>query len=284
MSISVKERFGISEYSTQRVELRRHWTEDDLQQVFHAAYNQVFGRIGVFVGKQFASAESLLRNGKVNVRQFVEILAKSDFYKERFFYNNSQGRFIELNYKHLLGRAPYDQSEIAYHVDLYAYQGYDAEIESYLYSPEYDNAFGNYVVPYHRGFNSIPGMKTVGFNRMFTIYRGDGNSDNAQYGGKNSRLRWNVSRNSSNTIVPPTTARSMGASREAGDATLLSSPTRGDNRLFQIEVVQGGLGTKVPVRRSKLVYTVAYDQLSSKYQEIHKSGGKIVNVVQVSAT
>jgi phycoerythrocyanin-associated rod linker protein len=76
----------------------------------------------------------------------------------------------------------------------------------------------------------------------------------------------------------------MGASREAGDATLLSSPTRGDNRLFQIEVVQGGLGTKVPVRRSKLVYTVAYDQLSSKYQEIHKSGGKIVNVVQVSAT
>lgn len=284
MSISVKERFGVSEYSTQRVELRRHWTEDELQQVFHAAYNQVFGRIGVFVGQQFASAESLLRNGKVNVRQFVEILAKSDFYKERFFYNNSQGRFIELNYKHLLGRAPYDQSEIAYHVDLYAYQGYDAEIESYLYSPEYDNAFGDYVVPYHRGFNSIPGMKTVGFNRMFTIYRGDGNSDNAQYGGKNSRLRWNVSRNSSNTIVPPTTARSIGASGAAGEATLLSSPTRGDNRLFQIEVVQGGLGTKVPVRRSKRVYTVAYDQLSAKYQEIHKSGGKIVNIVQVSAT
>jgi phycoerythrocyanin-associated rod linker protein len=282
--MTVKERFGISEYTTQRVELRRNWTEQDLQQIFRAAYNQVFGRIGVYVGEQFASAESLLRNGKINVRQFVETLAKSDFYKERFFYNNSQGRFIELNYKHLLGRAPHDQSEIAYHVDLYAYKGYDAEIESYIYSPEYDNAFGNYVVPYYRSFTSFPGMKTVGFNRMFTIYRGDGNSDNAQYGGKNSRLRWNVSRNSSNTIMPPTSARGISTFRTPGEGTLTSAPQRGDSRLFRIEVIQGTVGTKVPVRRSTRVYTVSYDQLSRQYQEIHKSGGKIVNITQVSST
>jgi phycoerythrocyanin-associated rod linker protein len=69
--------------------------------------------------------------------------------------------------------------------------------------------------------------------------------------------------------------------KTAGEATLLSSPTRGDKRVFQIEVMQGGVGTKVPVRRSKRVYTVPYEQLSAKYQEIHKSGGKIVNIVQV---
>lgn len=281
MSNSVKERFGISEVTTQRIELRPNWTEENLQQVFRAAYTQVFGRIGVYAGERFASAESLLRNGKINVRQFIEILAKSEFYKERFFYNNSQGRFIELNYKHLLGRTPYDQAEIAYHVDLYAYQGYDAEIESYIYSPEYENAFGNNIVPYYRAFNSIPGMKTVAFNRTFTIYRGDGNSDNAQYGGKNSRLRWNVSRNMSNTIMPPTSASGTGSLRAAGEATLLSSPTRGDTRVFQIEVIQGGTGTKVPVRRSKQVYTVPYEQLSAKYQEIHKRGGKIVNITPV---
>lgn len=284
MITSVKERFGISEYTTQKVELRRHWTEEDLQQVFHAAYNQIFGRIGVYGSQRFSSAESLLRNGKINVRQFIEVLAKSDLYKERFFYNNSQGRFIELNYKHLLGRAPYEQSEIASHVDLYAYRGYDAEIESYIYSPEYDSAFGDWVVPYYRGFNSIPGMKTVGFNRIFSIYRGDGNSDNAQYGGKNSRLRWSVSRNSSNTITPPTAARSLGSLRTPGEGTLISSPARGDSRLFRIEVIQGGLGTKVPVRRSQKVYTVPYEQLSAKYQEIHKRGGKIVNIEQISAT
>jgi phycoerythrocyanin-associated rod linker protein len=282
--MTVKERFGISEFTTQRVELRPNWTEEDLQQIFRAAYQQIFGRIGVYGSQRFASAESLLRNGKVNVRQFIEILAKSEFYQERFFFNNSQGRFIELNYKHLLGRAPYDQSEIAYHVDLYAYKGYEAEIESYLYNPEYDSAFGDYVVPYYRGFNSIPGMKTVGFNRLFTIYRGDGNSDNAQYGGRNSRLRWNISRNASNTIMPPTSARSMVAFRAPGEGTLQSAPTRGDSRIFRIDVIQGGLGTKVPVRRSKRSYTVSYDQLSRKYQEIHKSGGTIVNIQQVSGT
>lgn len=283
MITSVKERFGISEYTNQKVELRPNWTEEDLQKVVRAAYTQVFGRIGVYAGERFASAESLLRNGKINVRQFIEILAKSEFYKERFFYTNSQGRFIELNYKHLLGRAPYDQAEVAYHVDLYAYQGYDAEIESYIYSPEYENSFGNFIVPYHRGFNSIPGMKTVGFNRLFTIYRGDGNSDNAQFGGKNSRLRWNVSRNMSNTIMPPTSVGRISSFKAVGEATLLSSPIQGDKRLFQIEVIQGGVGTKVPVRRSNQVYTVPYDQLSAKYQEIHKRGGKIVNIRQVSA-
>ena len=143
-----------------KVELRQNWTEDDLQKVFRAAYEQVFGRQGVYASQRFASAESLLRNGKTTVRQFVRTLAKSEFYRECFFHNNSQGRFIELNYKHLLGRAPYDQSEIANHVDLYASKGLDAEIDSYIDSPEYDAAFGDWVVPFHRGFQSQLGQKT----------------------------------------------------------------------------------------------------------------------------
>ncbi|NES97096.1 MAG: photosystem I reaction center subunit XII, partial [Desertifilum sp. SIO1I2] len=167
MSNLVRERFGLSEFDNSKVELRSHWTEDDLQKVFRAAYQQIFGRISVYAKDQFVNAESLLRNGKITVRQFIQTLAKSEFYRECFFYNNSQGRFIELNYKHLLGRAPYDQSEIAYHVDLYATQGYDADIDSYIYSEEYDRAFGDSVVPYHRGFSSLPGQKTVGYNRFF---------------------------------------------------------------------------------------------------------------------
>lgn len=73
--------------------------------------------------------------------------------------------------------------------DIYAASGYDADIESYIYSSEYESAFGNYTVPYYRGFSSIPGMKTVGYNRIFALHRGFSNSDNAQYGRKNSRLR-----------------------------------------------------------------------------------------------
>lgn len=193
------------------------------------------------------------------------------------FYQNSQGRFIELNYKHLLGRAPYDQSEIAYHVDLYASRGYDADIESYIYSPEYENAFGHSVVPYYRGFKSIPGMKTVGYNRIFALYRGSANSDNAQYGGKNSRLRSKISMNLANMIMPSTSP--AGGSFTTAPS-LISSPVRGDNRVFTIEAILGGQNTNVAVRRSRQIYTVPYERLSAIYQEIHKRGGKIVSVTQ----
>lgn len=269
-------RLGISEVIGKKVELRQNWSEDELQQIFRSAYTHVFGREGLTTSESFASAEALLRNGKINVRQFIEILAKSEFYKERFFYCNSQVRFIELNYKHLLGRAPYDQSEIAYHVDLYASQGYQAEIESYLDSPEYSNAFGDDTVPYYRGFQSMPGMKTAGFTRLFTLYRGFGNSDNAQSGGKNSRLRQRISMNQPNVIIPPSRPGTQGGNLTG---TLNLAPIRGDSRGYQVETIVGGVGAKAPIRFSRQVYTVPFDQLSRLYQEIHKRGGKIVSIV-----
>jgi phycoerythrocyanin-associated rod linker protein len=278
MTTSVAERLGIKDLVDQKVELRRNWTEDDLRLVFRAAYEQVFGRQGIYASEKFTSPESLLRNGKISVRQFIQILAKSEFYRECFFHNNSQGRFIELNYKHLLGRAPYDQSEIAYHTDLYAAKGFDAEIDSYINSEEYDTAFGDHVVPYYRGFQSIPGMKTVGYNRIFALYRGNGNSDNAQYGGTNSRLRSKISLNMSNMIVPPTSA---GTSFSSTAGTLISAAARGDTRMFTIEAIAGGENTNVAVRRSRQTYTVPYERLSATYQEIHKRGGKIVKISQV---
>lgn len=278
MSNSVAEQLGIKDLANAKFELRPNSSEEDLQLVFRAAYQQVFGHQGIYASQKFTSAESLLRNGKIDVRQFIEILAKSDFYKECFFYNNSQVRFIELNYKHLLGRAPYDQSEIAYHVDLYASSGYDAEINSYIYSAEYNSGFGDFVVPYYRGFKSIPGMKTVGFNRIFELYRGDGNSDNAQLGGKNSRLRTKISLNLPNWIAPPTSA---GTSFASLAPTLVSSAPRGDSRMFVIEAIAGNVGSQVSVRRSRQVYTVPYERLSATYQQIHKRGGKIVKISPV---
>ncbi len=268
MNSSVAERLAIRDAVENKVELRQNWNEDNLQLVFKAAYTHIFGRQGIYANEKFTSAESLLRNGKIDVQQFVETLAKSDFYKECFFQSNSQVRFIELNYKHLLGRAPYDQSEIAYHTDIYAANGYDADIESYIYSSEYESAFGNYTVPYYRGFSTIPGMKTVGYNRIFALHKGFGNSDNAQYGGKNSRLRGQISKNQANMIVPPTSPASSFASTAP---TLISSAPRGDNRMFIIESIAGGINSKVALRRSRQVYTVPYSRLSDTYQEIHNA-------------
>ncbi|HBB33423.1 MAG TPA: photosystem I reaction center subunit XII [Cyanobacteria bacterium UBA8803] len=278
MSTLLEKRLGISGVIDQRAELRPNWSEADLQLVFRTAYDQVFGRQRVYALDRFNSAEALLRNGSINVRQFVQILAKSELYKELFFYSNSQIRCIELNYKHLLGRAPYDASEIAYHVDLYTSQGYDTDIDSYIYSPEYDSAFGDNVVPYYRGFQSIPGMKTVGFNRMFEVYRGSGNSDNAQIGGKNSRLRTRVLLNASNWVRPPVSPTNSSLDF-LGEHTLRGTAQSEGDRVYRIEAVQGGTGSVAPLRRSRRIYTVPFNRLSATFQEIHQQGGKIISIL-----
>jgi phycoerythrocyanin-associated rod linker protein len=275
MSFLTNDRLGINAVVDRKVELRRNWTEDDLQQVLRAAYEHIFGRERVYTKGVFSSPEALLRNGNLSVRDFVRALAQSDFYKEKFFHSNSQVRFIELNYKHLLGRAPYDQSEIAYHVDLYASQGYEAEINSYIDSQEYSDAFGDNTVPYYRGFQSLTGMKTVGFTRLFSLYRGNGNSDNAQ-GVKNARLQEQVALGLSNAVLPP--SKPGGTSALTAKRLGTTASGQADNRVYLVEVVAGGVGTKVAVRRSRQVYTVTFDQLSNTYQSVHRRGDRIVSV------
>jgi phycoerythrocyanin-associated rod linker protein len=262
----VEERLGLGAVIGNPVELRAGYTEDQLQQVFKATYEQVFGRERVYIGNTFASAEALLRNGSINVRQFVLILAKSEFYKEKFFYSNSQVRFIELNYKHLLGRAPYDQSEIADHVDRYASSGYDREIDSYIYSSEYDHAFGDNIVPYYRGFKSIPGMKTVGFNRLLALYQGQGNSDNAVSGGGKSIFGRNIALGLPSSVT--TGILKAGSTASTAD----------DNRVYLVEVATGLSSAKVAVRFSRQVFKVSFAQLSQCYQQVHKQGKKILSI------
>jgi phycocyanin-associated rod linker protein len=88
------------------VELRPDWSRDDAQAVIRAVYRQVLGNDYIMGSERLTSAESLLCNGSITVREFVRAVAKSELYKNKFFYGNFQTRVIELNIKHLLGRAP----------------------------------------------------------------------------------------------------------------------------------------------------------------------------------
>ncbi|MBW4593146.1 MAG: hypothetical protein KME46_09525 [Brasilonema angustatum HA4187-MV1] len=48
----------------------------------------------------------------------------------------------------------------------------DADIDSYIDSAEYDVSFSDFIVLYYRGFSTQLSQKTVGFTRMFRLYRG----------------------------------------------------------------------------------------------------------------
>ncbi|MBW4691544.1 MAG: phycobilisome linker polypeptide [Lyngbya sp. HA4199-MV5] len=268
MTSSAARQLGIEPFvGISPTELRTNWTEGDVQAVIHAAYRQVFGNDHLMQNERLTSAESLLRQGNITVQEFVRFLAQSELYRQKFFYSTPQIRFIELNYKHLLGRAPYDESEIADHVDLYIQKGYEAEINSYLDSLEYQTSFGDAIVPYYRGFATQRGQKTVGFSRMFQIYRGYANSDRAQGKNKSAWLTQDLARN----LVTPIQTSSLGRGL-AGAA--------GDERgqLYRVRVMQADRGRTPQIRRSMSEYLVTYDQLSPTLQRLNQRGGRVVSI------
>jgi phycoerythrin-associated linker protein len=236
-------------------------TEDDLQTVIRAVYRQVLGNAHVMETQRITSAESQLRNRDISVRGFVRAVAQSDLYRSLFFESASPYRFIELNFKHLLGRAPNDQAEIAEHVLIYNSQGYSAEIDSYISSSEYVNAFGENVVPFVRGSSTQVGAKNVGFNRMFALARGFAAHD----AGKSAKLISDLGGNLPTKITTPASGSGAASNRD---------------KRFSIVTTKASFGPHVT--QSNLTFEVGYNQLSQQIQNIQRTGGKIIRITEVA--
>jgi phycocyanin-associated rod linker protein len=265
-------RLGVSPFEeSMRVELRPNWTKADVESVIRAAYRQVFGNQYIMASERIVSAESLLRQGDISVRDFVRALALSGLYREKFFLSGPQNRFIELNFKHLLGRAPYGQDEVAFHTYLYANAGYEAEINSYIDSDEYRDSFGDSVVPGSRGYLTQRSQKTVGFPRFFQLYRGYATSDRTQQAGVRARLVQQIAKNSASPVSEASTG-----------AALVGTSGGEREKLYRVRVNQAAAPGQLPqVRRSSTEYLVSYEQLSRKLQQINRAGGRVTNITQV---
>jgi phycocyanin-associated rod linker protein len=279
---SAASRLGVSAFSdSQPLELRPNWTQGDAQAVIKAVYRQVLGNDYIMASERLTGAESLLCNGSITVRDFVRAVAKSELYKSKFFYNNFQTRAIELNLKHLLGRAPYDESEVIYHLDLYQNRGFEADIDSYIDSDEYIENFGENIVPYYRGFSTQPAQKTVGFTRMFQLYRGYANSDRSQVAGNSSRLAKELALNSVSAIIAPSGSSEGWAYRPSSQGVTpnktFRNPTK-QGRIYRIEISAMNLPRYPKVRRVSRALLVPYEELSATLQKISKMGGKVASV------
>jgi phycocyanin-associated rod linker protein len=287
-------RLGVSGFSdASKVELRPNWTEEDAQLVIRAVYRQVLGNDYLMKSERLTSAESLLINGYISVREFVRNVAKSELYKSKFFYNNFQTRTIELNFKHLLGRAPYDESEIIYHLDLYENKGYEADIDSYLNSAEYQENFGENIVPYYRGFSTQPAQKTVGFTRMFQLYRGYANSDRAQGKAGIPRLATELGQNTASAVIAPSNgsegwayrpskARALGTGLTPTKALGGTVPFGSASRIYRIEVAGMSLPRYPKVRRVSKAFLVPFEKLNETLQQINRQGGKVASIAPAS--
>jgi phycocyanin-associated rod linker protein len=275
-------RLGVSAFSDFKpVELRPNWTQDDAKAVINAVYRQVLGNDYIMLSERLTATESLLTNGSITVKDFVRAVAKSELYKTKFLYDNFQTRVIELNFKHLLGRAPYDESEVIYHLDLYQNKGFEADIDDYLDSAEYEANFGDSIVPYYRGFSTQQAQKTVGFPRMFQLYRGYANSDRAQIAGKPSRLAKELAANSASAVVAPSGGSPGWAYRDPSKGVTPERTFRNSNkegRIYRVEIAAMSAAGYPKVRRASRALLVAYEQLTPTLQRINKMGGKVASV------
>ncbi|MEL6319546.1 MAG: phycobilisome linker polypeptide, partial [Cyanobacteria bacterium J06626_14] len=133
-------------------------------------------------------------------------------------------------------------------------------IDSYIDSEEYQEAFGENVVPYDRGQMSESNLKQVGYNRMFVVDRGPAQVSSAV---KASQLVYSVASNSANKIKPST-------------ATVVGS---GTEKRFKILV--SGSKFDSPRRVSTTEYIVSATKMTPQIQRINRTGAKIVSITEV---
>jgi len=243
------------------VELFSTSSLDEIQAVIRAVYRQVLGNPHIMDSERLVVSESQLCDRSISVREFVRAVGKSDFYRSRNFESTAPYRFVELNFKHFWGRPPQSQAEVSEHIVRTIVEGYDAEIDSFLDSDEYQSAFGENIVPYRRS-NTQAGQNQVTFNRMYALDRGLPQVSSAV---KSSQLLYDVATNGSNKISPPSVNFSG-----SGDAS---------KKKFKI-VVQGSK-FDAPRRFSTTTYLVSGDHMTPQIQRINRTSGKIVSITEI---
>lgn len=120
----------------------------DMDELIEAAYRQIF--FHAFKSDREPTLESQLRNGQINVREFIRGLLLSETFKNSFYDKNSNYRVAEHCVQKILGRDVYSEREkIAWSIKL-ATKGLQGLVDELLNSDEYLENFGYDTVPYQR--------------------------------------------------------------------------------------------------------------------------------------
>jgi phycoerythrin-associated linker protein len=289
MAFGPASQLGVSLFEdTKPLELWPRHSSEEVETVIRAVYRQVLGNAYVMESERLSVPESQLKNGEISVREFVRQVGKSELYRSRFFETCPRYRAVELNFKHFLGRAPDGYDEMKLHSNILDEGGFEAEIDSYIDSEEYDSAYGENIVPYYRGYKTQTGKKMVGFTHIFQLLRGASSSDlKGSLSGNSPALNKYVIQETPLAVVPP----SGGSDGWSFQDTPLGARTRqgvgADSRgkVYRIEVTscRSKVVNRVSrFRRSNQVFLVPFDQLSREYQRIHQQGGVISSITPVS--
>jgi len=241
---------------------------DQLAALIRSTYKQVMGNPHLMEFERVGSAESKFIDGFLSTREFVRAVGLSAEYKRRFFETSAPYRFIELNFKHFLGRAPQSQAEISEHTKILAEGGFEAEICSYVDSAEYQNTFGEDTVPFARILTES-GRSQVAFNRHLSLAEGFAASDTVV---SSSALVGSVATG----MVPSGWSNTTSRANRTGTQSGAPDPTK---KRFRIVVASQAARSRQ--RTAGNSYVVSGKDMSSQMKYIHARGGKIVSITEV---
>ncbi len=296
---------GIERFANGRdKENRRDDSHQARNATLRAVYQQVLGHQHVMESERLSVAESLFQNGRLSVQELVRMVAKSGLYRSRFFENCNPYKFIELNHKHLLGRAPQNKAEMLHHFTILQEQGYDAEIDSYIDSAEYQERFGSETVPYLHGWDYSRGQQGRQFSWLMQLARGAAASVKGDPAKTNSRLGRALHQDRAMPVTGPSAssgpfrARVAAGEADSTEQNLRSgsqhSPSQ-SQRLHSLPVAAGsrssasgaervvrlrvtGLANNAYVRSADVVQQVPLSRLNEALRRIQRLGGRVTLV------
>jgi len=272
---------GIERFSSDRN--KENWsnaTENDKAALIRAVYKQVLGNQYVMASERLEGPESLFRRGYLSVREFVRQVAKSGLYRAKFFEPCNPYRFIELNFKHLLGRAPQNKAEMLHHFTILQEQGFDAEIDSYIDSAEYQERFGEEVVPYLHGWDYSKGQQGLQFGYMLQLARGVGASVRGDALKTQSRLNPAVHAEKPMPVVSPSAKGSTFRPVPADGITRQGVGAGEEGRVFRVEI--SGFNNFRLHKRSNRVRFIPFNKLLQYQQQIHRKGDRVISLTPVN--
>tara|TARA_B100000945_G_scaffold258833_1_gene216641 strand:- start:78 stop:869 length:792 start_codon:yes stop_codon:yes gene_type:complete len=151
--------------------------DDALLVATNALYRHIFGNVSLMQSERPIDIERKLRNGDITIREFTRNICKSTIYRDLYFDSISQYKSIKLRYKHILGRPIKSQLEVTQSSNIINNLGFEAHIDFLIDSNEYNNIFGEDLVPYIRSWNSPIGFKTKIFLETSSITKAFASSD-----------------------------------------------------------------------------------------------------------
>ena len=272
---------GIQRYANNRV--NENWTtgsSEDKAALIRAVYQQVLGNQYVMASERLEGPESLFKRGYLSVREFVRQVAKSGLYRKKFFESTNPYRFIELNFKHLLGRAPQNKAEMLHHFTILQEQGFEAEIDSYLDSAEYQERFGEEGVPYLHGWNYSVGQQGLQFSYMLQLVRGTAASIKGDITKNQSRLNPSVHAEMPVPVVSPMAKGNVFRKVVADGVTRQGVGSGEEGRTYRVEIT--GFNNYRLHKRSNRVRFIPFNKLLQYQQQIHREGGRIASITPVN--